>query len=99
MKEKTKIIWLIIAGLICGTILWVFTSSLKKDDSPIMEGASIEEYEQQMFEEIPEEEEEEKEPPKKEESPIDFNNYKPVQIIVYQHGSVCIDQYGQVFIK
>ena len=49
MKEKTKIIWLIIVGLICGTILWVFTSSLKKDNSPIMEGASIEEYEQQMF--------------------------------------------------
>ena len=59
---------IIIVGLICGTILWVFTSSLKKDNSPIMEGASIEEYEQQMFEEIPEE----KEPPKKEESPIDF---------------------------
>lgn len=95
MKEKTKIIWPIIAGLICGTILWVFTSGPKEDDSPIMEGASIEEYEQQMFEEIPEE----KEPPKKEENPIDFNNYKPVQIIVYQHGSVCIDQYGQVFIK
>lgn len=53
MKEKTKIIWIIIAGFICGTILWVFTSSLKKDNSPIMEGASIEEYEQQMFEEIP----------------------------------------------
>lgn len=96
MKEKTKIIWLIIAGLICGTILWVFTSSLKKDDGPIMEGTSIEEYEQQMFEEIPEEE---KEPPKKEESPIDFNNYKPVRIIVYQRGSVCVDQYGQVFFK
>lgn len=96
MKEKTKIIWLIITGLICGTILWVFTSSLKKDDSPIMEGTSIEEYEQQMFEEIPEEE---KEPSKKEESPIDFNNYKPVRIIVYQHGSVCVDQYGQVFFK
>ena len=98
MKEKTIIIWSIIAGLICGTILWVFTSSLIKDDSPIIEGSSIEEYEQQMFEEIPEEEEE-KEPLKKEESPIDFNNYKPVRIIVYQHGSVCIDQYGQVFIK
>lgn len=95
MKEKTKIIWPIITGFICGTILWVFTSGPKEDDSPIMEGASIKEYEQQMFEEIPEE----KEPPKKEESPIDFNNYKPVQIIVYQHGSVCIDQYGQVFIK
>ena len=56
MKEKTIIIWSIIAGLICGTILWVFTSSLIKDDSPIIEGSSIEEYEQQMFEEIPEEE-------------------------------------------
>lgn len=95
MKEKTKIIWLIITGLICGFILWVFTSSLKKDDNPVMESTSIEEYEQQMFEEIPEE----KEPSKKEESPIDFNSYKPVQIIVYQHGSVCIDQYGRVFIK
>ena len=79
MKEKTKIVWLIIAGLICGTILWVFTSSLKKDDSPIMEGSSIKEYEQQMFEEIPEEEQE---PPKKEESPIDFNNYKKTKVSI-----------------
>lgn len=89
LKKKSRIIIASIAlfiFILC--MAEVIHSSLIKDSLINESSLSEEEIIESPIEE------EEKELPKKEKSPIDFNNYKPVQIIVYQHGSVCIDQYG-----
>ena len=91
LKKKSRII-------IASIVLFIFIlcmaevihSSLNKD-SPVNESSLIEE---EIIESPIEEEEK---PHKKEEKPV--IDYQPVRIVVYQHGSVCIDQYGQVFIK